>query len=136
MPGYPIGTIIDNYDVMDAYNAQLTEYANKGWLPLQPHVRTTNQLLPFVAPTGPRRYTFPDIELTIVFTHPPLGEFPYVIGFNQSGIQNGSIYPEDIVTEDPNPLGLVPQGTVYDVTVVKGSWANGDAKGYSVKPFR
>ena len=143
MPGYPTGTIIDNYDVMDAYNAQLTEYANKGWLPLQPHVRTgvlpngnPNPLLRFVAPTGPRRYTVPDIELniTIVFTTPPLGEFPYVIGFNQSGIQNGSIYPEDIVTEAPNPLGLVPglvpQGTVFKVIVVEGSWGQGTAKGY------
>ena len=34
------------------------------------------------------------------------------------------------MTEAPNPWGLVPQGTVYDVTVVKGSWTNGDAKGY------
>ena len=125
--GYPIGAILDNYKVMEAYNAVLTEYANRGWLPLQPH-RTGR----FVAPTGPRRYTVPDIErnITIVFTTPALGEFPYVIGFNQGGIRNGSINPGDIVMEAPNPLELVPQGTVYDVTLVKGSWTNGDAKGY------
>ena len=126
--GYPKGAILDNYKVMGAYNAVLTEYANRGWLPLQPHVRTGH----FVAPTGPRRYTVPDIErnITIVFTTPALGEFPYVIGFNQSGILNGSIYPEDIVTEAPNPLGLVPQGTVYKVIVAEGSWGQGNAKGY------
>jgi hypothetical protein len=60
----------------------------------------------------------------------PPREFPYVIGFNQGGIRNGSIYPGDIVTEAPNPLGLVPQGTVFKVIVVEGSWTDGDAKGY------
>jgi antitoxin component YwqK of YwqJK toxin-antitoxin module len=96
--GYPIGAILDNYKVMEAYNAVLTA----------------------------------DIErdITIVFTTPVLGEFPYVIGFNQSGIRNGYIYPEDIVTEAPNPLGLVPKGTVFKVIVVEGSWEQGTAKGY------
>jgi uncharacterized repeat protein (TIGR01451 family) len=117
--GYPIGAILDNYKVMEAYNAILTENANRGWLQCQPHVRSAGsppRLAPFVAPIEPLRT--------------PPREFPYVIGFNQGGIRNGSINPGDIVTEASNPLGLVPQGTVYDVTVIKGSWANGDAKGY------
>ncbi|NQE53322.1 hypothetical protein C5S29_06990 [ANME-1 cluster archaeon GoMg3.2] len=128
--GYRIGAMLYNYKVMEAYNAVLTEYANRGWLPLQPHVRTNTPLL--VAPTGPRRYTVPDIEtdLTIVFTTPVRGEFPYVIAFDQAGIMNGSIKPDDIVTEAPNPLNLTPNGKVYKVIVVEGSWTNGDAKGY------
>ena len=141
---YPIGTLIDNYDVMRNYNATLTEYANRGWLPCQPHFRTPTGALdlsgqplgPLVAPIEPSFVNYqwgPDPENTVTFIliNPPRGEFPYVIAFNGGtdprgiGIQEG-----DIVTEAPNPLGLIPQGTVHKVTVVDGSWYDGDAKGY------
>ena len=35
--GYPLGELIDNYTIMDAYNATLSYYANHGWLPMQRH---------------------------------------------------------------------------------------------------
>jgi hypothetical protein len=108
--GYPIGAILDNYKVMEAYNAVLTEYANRGWLPVQPHIGS-----PFVAPIESLRT--------------PPREFPYVIGFNQ-GIRNGPINPGDTVRGALNPLGLIPQGTVFKVIVVEGSWTDGDARGY------
>jgi hypothetical protein len=143
LPDYPIGTLIDSYGVMDNYNAMLTEYANRGWLPVQPHNRTNATpaaaaLVPFIAPIAPARITFttgPPAWLggppvTVILPDPLRGEFPYVIAFDQSGIRNGSINPNDTVTEAPNPLGLIPQGTVYKVIVVEGSWDQGNAKGY------
>jgi hypothetical protein len=60
------------------------------------------------------------------FTH---REFPYVVAFDQG---SSPIHPEDVVTENPNALGLIPRGTVIDVVIKEGSWHNGDAKGYLV----
>ncbi len=139
---YPIGTLIDNYYVMADYNETLTEYANRGWLPCQPHIRTTlpgggvNPLAAFVAPIEPTTVTYEwgpwtDASTTVILSDQPRGEFPYVIAFNEGYDPGGHGFQEgDVVTEAPNPWGQVPQGTVYKVEVAEGSWTDGDAKGY------
>jgi hypothetical protein len=120
LPNHPIGTLIDSYPVMDAYNAALSLYANRGWLPIQPH--TLNGVTTgFVSPVEPsggdcRRVPW---------------EFPYVIGFeNGSEAAGRGIQPDDVVTEAVNPLGAVPSGTVRKVFVKNGDWREGDARGY------
>ncbi len=121
IPNYPIGTLIDSYAVMSAYNAQLSLLANNGWLPIQPHLRN-GVTAGFVSPIEPSggggcRET--------------PWEFPYIIGFRTGSDPSGTgISPGDVVTEAPNPLGLTPKGTVLKVFVKEGDWIKGNASGY------
>ena len=118
---YPIGTLIDSYAVMSAYNAALSSYANLGWLPIQPHLRNgvaTDSVSP-IEPSG------------AAYCRAIPWEFPYVIGFRSGHDPNGAgIKAGDVVTEAPNPLGLTPQGTVLKVFINQGEWIEGNAIGY------
>jgi len=122
--GYPAGGCIYNNEILHAYNAVLTAFANRGWLSVQPHVRSPvlpngnpNPLLPFTAPINLLSQT---------------NEFPYIIGFNAGTDPKGrGIQAGDVVTEAPCPInGLAPRGTVQKLILLEGNWVNGDAKGY------
>lgn len=118
---YPIGTLIDSYEMMNTYNAALSYYANLGWLPVQPHLRN-GAAAGFVSPIEPSGAAY-------CRSFPR--EFPYVIGFRNGHDPDGTgIKAGDVVTESPNPLGLTPQGMVFKVFVKQGEWTKGNASGY------
>jgi len=113
--GYPIGQIIDNYFILDAYNATLSLYASRGWLPIQINSPVEPSL---AGGQGPYCRRIP-------------WEFPYVIAFRLGFDPLGrGIQTNDTVTEAPNPNGGIPQGQVLRVYVEEGSWQGGGARGY------
>lgn len=136
--GYPAGGAIYNDEILDAYRATVSYYANQGWLPNQPHERDNASVLP----EGASQANINRVDALFPFVAPaenPLvadrtpEEFPYVIGFIQGSDSNGrGIKVDDIVTSNPNPLSLTPQGQVIKVMLEAGSWQAGDAKGYLV----
>lgn len=115
-PEVPVGAIIDTEIKLSYYNQALSDYANLGQLPLQPHRRTpslSNPVQRFIATTESVRI--------------PPQEFPYIIAFSNG---SGGIVAGQTVTEAPNPLGFTPQGQVLHVILVAGSWAKQNAQGY------
>ena len=136
-PGVPVGTLIDSYATLAAYNAELSRLANLGVLSNQPHQINPAMPLPYnppaagtfaasVEPTEITVYPNDDVDAGVTIIREPR-EFPYVVAFSNG---DSEISPGDIVTEAANPLSLIPQGKVHKVLVKQGSWGDGDAKGY------
>ena len=126
-PDLPVGAIIDTEIKLAEYSRTLSEYANLGQLPLQPHRRTP--ILPNGRPNP--LFTPRNFITTTESARMPPREFPYIIAFSSGGdASGGGIIEGQTVTEAPNPQGLTPRGQVSQVVVAAGSWTKQDAQGY------